>query len=277
MVGMLGGPPLPGSVVYEFGRTESLWSERAALTAASGQVALSGDTLVVGAPWEEGPGGITSAGAAYVFARINNIWTQQARLTAPTPADYDIFGAAVDIDGDTIVIGAPITFACCLGSATGSPADLSSSPTGEVFVFVRASGPGGATWVRQASLIGANANGGDSFGSSVAIDGDRILVGAPGEASNGNPSDNSLHGSGAAYLFVRTGGAWTQHGYRKAFNRDAGDHFGGAVAISGDTIAVGATDEASDGSSPADNSIEKAGAVYIQQIGARLAMPRLQR
>ncbi|HYF65652.1 MAG TPA: FG-GAP repeat protein [Herpetosiphonaceae bacterium] len=292
VAGMPNGPATGyEGAAYVFGRTNGAWSQQAYLTASNAKygdsfgfsVGIDGDIVVVGARWESSDGSgpsdesATDAGAAYVFERASGAWTEQAYLKAPNPEPYDIFGTAVAIDGGTIAVGAPHTSPCCLDARDGDPAEARSSSAGEVFVFVRG-GQGEAAWVRQAALNSANANGSDYFGVSVAIDGDRIVAGAYGEDSDGSgPADNSASAAGAAYLFVRASGAWTQHGYRKAFNPDASDYFGAAVAVEGAIIAVGATDESSDGSGPADNSLWAAGSVYVQRIGARLAMPVVMR
>jgi len=105
---------------------------------------------------------------------------------------------------------------------------------------------------------------GDMFAYSVAISGDRIVVGAPEEDSDGsNEVDNSAFTAGAAYVFVRDETSWSQQDYLKASNAGAGDMFGYSVAISGDTILVGAPEEGSDGSDEGDNSASLAGAAYV--------------
>src|SRR5205823_8813211 len=110
------------------------------------------------------------------------------------------------------------------------------------------------------------------FGDSVAISGDTVVIGAVGEGSaatgiNGNQSDNSAKRAGAAYVFFRNGSTWTQQVYLKASNTAAGDEFGRPVAISGDTVVVGAHWEASAATgvngNQADNSAPNAGAAYI--------------
>ncbi len=85
----------------------------------------------------------------------------------------------------------------------------------------------------------------DQFGYAVAVSGDTVVVGALLEDSNatgvnGDQADNSAIDSGAAYVFTRTGGVWSQQAYLKASNTGAGDQFGWAVAVSGDTVVVGA-------------------------------------
>jgi hypothetical protein len=153
-------------------------------------------------------------------------------------------------------------------------ADNSASEAGAAYVFVR----GGTSWSQQAYLKAPNVDGGDNFGVSLAISGDTIVVGADSERSNqttitnGNSAsaDNSAAAAGAAYVFARSGTSWSQQAYLKAANADAGDNYGYSVAISGDTIAVGARKEASNqtsitngSSASADNSAAAAGAVYV--------------
>ena len=127
------------------------------------------------------------------------------------------------------------------------------------------------TYLRQAYVKASNTGKDDRFGQSVAIDGNTLVVGAPGESSdsngvNGYQSDNSASYSGAVYIFTRAGTIWSQQAYVKASNPDAGDKFGTSVAISGETIAVGAPGEASKGGvlfAQTDNSAKKSGAVYV--------------
>ena len=125
---------------------------------------------------------------------------------------------------------------------------------------------------QQAYLKASNTDAGDRFGYSVAISGDTVVVGAPGESSNatgigGDQADNSVPEAGAAYVFVRNGVTWTQQAYLKASNTDAGDEFGYSVAISGDTVVVGAYGESSDATgvdgNQTDNTAPQAGATYV--------------
>lgn len=122
----------------------------------------------------------------------------------------------------------------------------------------------------------SNADSGDYFGVSVALaaDGNTLAVGAIGEASNarginGDQNDNTAAGSGAVYVFTRSGTAWRQEAYVKASNAEANDQFGSAVALAadGNTLAVGAYYEASNatgiGGDQTDNSAGGSGAVYL--------------
>src|SRR6478672_316566 len=125
---------------------------------------------------------------------------------------------------------------------------------------------------QQAYVKASNTGAGDRFGSSIAISGDTVVVGAQAEASaangvNGNQSDNSAPNAGAAYVFVRNGTTWTQQAYLKASNSGANDFFGISVAISGNTVVVGAQLEASAATgingNESDNSATNAGAAYV--------------
>ena len=125
---------------------------------------------------------------------------------------------------------------------------------------------------QQAYLKASNTDAGDAFGSSVAVSGDTVVVGAQRESSNatgvnGDQSDNSAAVAGAAYVFVRNGTTWTQQAYLKASNTEANDLFGISVAVSGDTVVVGADFEASNATgvngNQADNSASGAGAAYV--------------
>ena len=224
-------------------------------------IALFGDTLVVNARTEDSAAtGIdgtqtdnsaTDSGAIYVFTRASGVWTQQAYLKASDTNADARFGYWVDLEGDTLVVGAPL-----------------SDSTGTVYVFTRT----GGVWSQQAALKASNARAGDWFGSSVAVSGDTVVVGARFEDSgaqgiDGNQADSSAPDSGAAYVFTRTGGVWTQQAYVKASNTRAGHRFGFSVDLSGNTLIVGAPSEDSaatgiDGDQ-ADTSAPDSGAAYV--------------
>ncbi len=271
--------------VYVLVREGTNWSQQAYIKASNTEsndyfgwsVALSGDTLVVGAGYEDsgatgvngdqGDNGADRAGAVYVFVREGTNWSQQAYLKpSNTIADHR-FGWSVAISGDTIVAGA-------VGdpsNATGVNGDDSSTGapySGAAYVFVRE----GTNWSQQAYLKASNTEQYDLFGGRVAISGDTIIVGAQEEDSaatgvNGEQYSGDAAESGAAYVFVREGTNWSQQAYLKASNTDAGDSFGGAVAIAGDTVAVGAGGERSGASGvngdQDDDSVEYAGAAYV--------------
>ncbi len=127
---------------------------------------------------------------------------------------------------------------------------------------------------QPAYLKASNTEVSDLFGYSVSISGDTVVVGAHGEDSNatgvnGDQSNNQAHGSGAAYVFVRNGDTWIQQAYLKASNTDASDGFGAKVAISGDTVVIGAASEASGATgvngNQNGNGTPYAGAAYVFQ------------
>ena len=289
-------PGLDTGAAYVFIRNKSdQWIQEAYLKASNtgeddrfGEaVSISGSTVVVGA-WREDSADINNqiddsasdAGAAYVFVRAGlGGWTQQAYLKASNPDADDRFGEVISIDGETIVVGARGE-----DSSTrliNGPEDDNSLPeSGAAYVFVRS----GTSWSQQAYLKASNADSvpdpeddgedlnGDGFGVSVAVSGNFIVVGSDGEDSNatginGNQDDNSVPNAGAAYLFVRNGVTWSQQSYLKASNTGQDDLFSDAVAISGDTVVIGASDEDSNSTGLNGDQVNdlapNAGASYV--------------
>ncbi|MEZ5402007.1 MAG: hypothetical protein R2729_20205 [Bryobacteraceae bacterium] len=240
-------------------------------------VAASGETVVVGAPFEDsaatgvngdGTGdGSFDSGAAYVFVRSGGSWSQQAYLKASNPNPDDRFGSAVAISGDTIVVGAPKEDSVVVG-VNGNQFDNNAQQAGAAYVFVRA----GSAWAQQAYLKASNTESGDEFGRAVAISGDTAVIGATGEDSEatgvgGNGSANGAQLAGAAYVFTRLGTFWSQQAYLKASNTNAFDQFGWSVAISGDTAIVGAPGESSVATGANGNQLDNnsfaSGAAYV--------------
>lgn len=269
---------------YVFVRSGSGWTQQAYLKASNtdaedgfgASVSVSGDTVVVGAAGEAsnaiGVGGnqadnsASNAGAAYVFVRGGSDWTQQAYLKASNTAASDRFGVSVAVSGDTVIVGADGEDSNATG-IDGAQADDSASNAGAAYVFTRS----GNSWTQQAYLKASNTDQGDSLGISVAISGDTAVVGSSLEDSNatgidGDQADNSAVGSGAAYVFIRSGSSWTQQAYLKASNTDGADQFGFSVAISDDTVLVGAPAEDSSATgvdgNQSDNAAPAAGAAY---------------
>ncbi|HUS37565.1 MAG TPA: FG-GAP repeat protein [Verrucomicrobiae bacterium] len=239
-------------------------------------VAISGNTVVVGAQYEDsnstGVNGSQAnnsaidSGAAYVFVRDGTNWTQQAYLKASNTGAGDRFGYSVAVSDDTIVIGAVKEDSNSTG-VNGSQANNSAIDSGAAYVFVR----DGTNWTQQAYLKASNTGPGDLFADTLAISGDTIVVGAFQEGSNatgvnGNQANDNALGSGAAYVFVREGTNWAQQAYLKASNTQAGDGFF-KVGVSGDTIVVGAVFEASNAAgvngNELNNSAAKSGAAYV--------------
>jgi hypothetical protein len=207
------------------------------------------------------------AGAAYVFARTGGVWSQEAYIKASNPSKNGAFGDSVALDGDTLAVGSPHEDSGAPGvNATATGATKLDS--GAVYVFARdASG-----WAQTAHIKASNPDPGDFFGVSVALSGDVLAVGAPFEASdangiNGDQTNNAAANAGAVYVFVRSGGTWSQQAYLKAARSDAADRFGVRVALSGSLLAVTATGESSNatgiGGDQTNNMLGESGAVYL--------------
>jgi hypothetical protein len=274
--------------VYVFVRTGATWSQQAYIKASNseggvvgdqfgGSLTLSGDTLAVGARFEDssatGINGVQgdntagNAGAVYIFVRTGTTWAQQAYIKASNTDPGDVFGSSVALDQDTLAVGASAENSSATG-VDGDQSNNSATSSGAVYVFTRTA----TNWSQQAYIKASNTDDGDRFGTSLSLSADTLAVGASGEDSsdgriNGNESNDEAENAGAVYVFTRSGTDWTQQAYIKASNADAGDGFGGAVVISGDTLAVGASGEDSratgvDGDET-DDSAEDAGAVYV--------------
>ncbi|YCM43901.1 FG-GAP repeat protein [Verrucomicrobiaceae bacterium 227] len=229
-------------------------------------VAIDGDTLVVGAFREDsGSAGvdgdqfndeIDNSGAVYVFVRDGESWVQQAYLKASNPGDGDYFGSSVAISGDTIVVGAARESSSSAG-VNGEQDDDGFSRAGAAYVFTR----DGESWSQEAYLKASNPGANDYFGFSVDISGDLIVVGAYGESSLplNLLDDDVASNSGAAYLYRRTGGVWSQEAFLKAHNARELSNFGIAVAVSGETVLVGASLE----DDPQGAGLIDSGAAYV--------------
>jgi hypothetical protein len=209
------------------------WIQQAELTSSDGaasdnfgmSVAISGGTVVVGAPGHS-VGSNPDQGAAYVFVQNSDgTWIQQAELTASDGATLDYFGFSVAVSGGTIVAGAP-------DHTVGTNASQ-----GAAYVFVQS----GITWIQQAELISSDGGTDDYFGDSVAVNGSTVVVGAPCHTGIGQGCSATAHvGPGAAYVFVQSGTTWSQQAELTASDGSDRNFFGRAVAVSGGTAVVGA-------------------------------------
>jgi hypothetical protein len=219
--------------VYVFTWSGTLWS-LARIIATDGaindrfgtSIGASSDcnTLVIGAE-----GYSTSQGAAYVFTGSGSSWTQQTKLFASDGSEADHFGysAAASGDGKTLVIGA---YDKSIGLKLFQ---------GEAYVFTGS----GSSWTQQTTpLTASDAAAYDYFGTSVSASGDgsTLVIGAYGKQLGDNISQ------GAAYVFIKSEGSWSQQGSAlTASDGASGDHFGYSVSESGDgnTLAIGAYDK----------------------------------
>jgi hypothetical protein len=192
------------------------------------------------------------------------VWSQQQKLVGTGTngrVANDYFGARVAISGDTVIVGA------YMQGYDAAGANLLAS-AGAAYVFTRTTG----VWSQQQKLVGTGTNGrvvGDYFGVSVAISGNTVIIGDSWQDYDASGA-NLLTDAGAAYVFTRTAGVWTQEQKLVGTGtngRNASDYFGSAVAVSengasdGYTIGVGATGQSytSSGTSP----VSGAGAVFI--------------
>ncbi|HEY8474383.1 MAG TPA: hypothetical protein VIL37_17345, partial [Natronosporangium sp.] len=226
-------------------------------------VAIDGDTALVGADAAD-VAGTFNQGAVYVFVRDGDGWTQQAKLVASDGGQFDQFGISVALDGDTALIGtageaayvftrtgsswteqAKLTVAESM-SGFGIDVALASDTAlvgareadvdgrinqGAAYVFVR----DGDSWTQQAKLVASDGAAFDVFGDAIALTGNTAVVGAAFADPGGRD------GAGAAWVFTRAGDSWTERAKLVAGDSAAGDWFGSAVAVAGDTVLVGAT------------------------------------
>jgi uncharacterized repeat protein (TIGR01451 family) len=261
--------------VYVFVRSGTTWTQQAKLTASDAEasdvfgwsVALAGDTALVGAQWDNfGSNG--DQGSAYIFVRSGTTWTQQVQLTASDGAAGDTFGNSVALSDNTALVAAQQDDSArgsvyvfvrsgttwtqqqkLAGSAAGDQfgqsvalsgntalvgapnEDISgNNEQGAAYIFTR----NVTIWSQQAKITALDGTWGDYFGNSVALSGDTALVGAD-QSDDGVQADQ-----GAAYLFGRSGTAWTQQLKLIASVRAENDNLGWSVALSDDTALVGA-------------------------------------
>lgn len=241
---------------YVFVRSGGTWSEPTKLVAAvpqeydrlGGAVALSGETALLGGSQAHGFNPPQSgAGLAYVFVRHGAAWNQQAKLTGAGLAGGSAFGAAVALDGDTALVGAPT------GDAAGP------GVVGAAFVFTRA----GNGWTQQAELHAAGQASDDVFGSSVALDGDTAAVGAPID------THGDVYAAGTVTVFTRAAGTWTQQATLVATDPVSphGPHVGSALDLEGDVCVAGASHDTHSGGEWAGSAFvfERSGTSWSEQ------------
>jgi len=225
--------------VFIFERNDDAWVETGKIHANDRQpgdqfgvsVALDGETAIVGANGDDHPDG--TQGSVYVFVRNGDTWTQQAKLVgSEIDVDHPGFAAVgISIEDDTVAIGAATT-------------DMQGKDSGAVYIFVR----NGTTWTQQARLLPSDGKREDQFGSYTALDNDTLIVGAC------RCHDSNIEG-GAAYVYTRNGGIWTQQEKLSPGDGIPGDAFGVSLAIDGDRAVVG--------SSGGNQLGQGAGAAYV--------------
>lgn len=220
-VGAIGHSQSRGAV-YVFTRIGNAWTQQQRLTLPNGNandrlglsIALSGDTLIAGAPGRDAAQ--TDQGAAFIWRRSGSNWTQESTLLRAVPAQGDRLGWSVDIDGDIAVAGAP--------GAEG----VGSTDAGLVLSWARTQGG----WQVRPELGSPDVSQGAQFGTEVRLDGPRMLVGAPYDTVEGQ----NLRGS--AELYLLDDGNWVRRQRLLADNGTREDQFGTALALGGNIAGI---------------------------------------
>ena len=208
--------------VYVFERAGTTWSQKQKLTASDGgvdhyfgfSVALDTDAALVGAYWDDDRG--IESGSAYLFERVGTTWSQQQKFTAFDGATKDNFGNAVSISGNSVLVAARYD-------------DDRGTDSGSAYVFTRT----GTAWSLEQKITAPDGEANDYFGISAGLAGGQAVMGAQGDDDHGASS-------GSAYVFARSGTAWSQRNKLTASDGEAKENFGNMVALSGGTVLVGA-------------------------------------
>ena len=246
-----GGVLSAHSAAYFFTRTNGSWALDMQVRPSDPQTnktqllscALDGDYAVFGAVAKG-----SNEGAAYVFVHAGSVWSQLQTLIVEHPGGK--FGASVAIKGNTILVGtdsqsAAYVFTTSQGvyyqtaELVGNDGGVFGSSVAihkENAVFVNGTGGSvyyyannGQGWVQQQKLAPVDLTANSNFGSAIAVDGDRVLIGASNDA-----------GKGSAYFYEFSQGSWTPTKKIFAFDRADGDGFGQSVALLGFYAVVGA-------------------------------------
>lgn len=224
------------------------WIYQAKLTAADGSsydyfgrsVSIKGNRVAVGAPEQDSKG--NDAGAVYIFGvNAAGAWTQQAKLLAADGVAGDVFGSAVALSVDRVLVGAP------------GRDERGNTNAGVAYLFSRNAA---GAWVKAARLAASDPNYSSSFGTWVALAGDTAAIGAP------YARDGYYYSKGGVYLFKRnTKGAWPQS--RKVMANDSSYYFGRAGSLANGRLLVG---------NPNNSDVAStAGIAYIFELGGATA------
>ena len=233
---------------FVYVRSGGAWIQQARLVADDGSggdefafsLAISGDRIVVGARFAA-IGGVAGQGAAYVFERSGTSWTQQAKLAAADGAAFDDYGNAVAIDGDIVAVGAQ------------NAAVNGNASQGAVYVYAF-----DGAWNFESRLAASDGAAWVQFGRAVSVRGDSVLVGAVSATIGAN------QGQGAAYVYTRDGGSWSERARLVADDGEAWDGFGGAVSLDAGQAIIGASSNGAAGQGAA-YVFTGSGADWIQQ------------
>ena len=239
------GAPIPttgSGKAYIFGLSGGSWVEEAGLTASDGAINdqfgysvsmnADGSKVIIGARFDDAPN--SDQGKAYIFGLSGGSWVEEAGLTASDGAFNDQFGisVAMNSDGTKVIIGA---------SRDNDPTN-----SGKAYIF----GLSGGSWIEEAGLTASDADNGDEFGNSVAMnaDGTKVIIGAF--------NDDDPTRSGKAYIFGLSGGSWIEEAGLTASDADTDDRFGFSVSMNadGNKVIIG---------TPFDDDQDDSGKAYI--------------
>jgi FG-GAP repeat/Bacterial Ig domain/Fibronectin type III domain len=275
-------------VASVFVRAAGEWQLQAKLQAPDGAyndrfgtaVAISGDTIAISAPLRNGPNSVFYMGKVYIFTRSGSTWSLQSELIEEVPAYHSFFGQALALEGETLLIGADMV------------------GPGTAYLYTRS--PGG--WQREAQFRPSTAMNQSGFGRAMALRGGTLVVGAPGEGAAylfelqpggwqlqqrltsdesatllsfgwavalneqelliGAPSINN-EARGAAYLYRRSGDQWLLQSMLSASDDTKQLSYGTAVALSNDTLVIGAPNHHLEGYDVPN--LQSVGAAYLYQ------------
>jgi ELWxxDGT repeat protein len=216
------GAVADSGAAYIYHWNGATWGEEQKVTTPGGAyedfygatVAISGDYAIVGA--NAADGAAADSGAAFIYHRTGSTWGEEQMVTASDGATNDYFGCSVAISGDYAIVGAY--------AADGAEAD-----SGAAYVYHW----NGVTWGEEQKITASDATLGDVLGQTVAISGSYAVVGAP-------CADVTVSDTGAAYIYHWNGISWDQQKKITAPDGEDGLGFGDSVAISGDSLIVGA-------------------------------------
>ena len=219
-----------GGAVYVFQRRGEEWLPEARLLPVGGAaadefgtaIALQDDTLIVGSPGDDGTG--VNAGAAFVYRRDGGFWRLESILRAPSGVEFDAFGFAVGLSGDSAIVGAPFHDG---GDAEG----------GAAFMFERSE----EGWAAGTRLLPSDPLAGAWFGRAVALAGDFAVIGAPRfSLITHDGVANERFAIGKTYVFRRTPSGWVQHAGLLADDSSDGDDFGWTLVARPGMAVIGA-------------------------------------
>jgi LPXTG-site transpeptidase (sortase) family protein len=216
--------------VYIFARDGKNWKQEVILQPDDlrkedyfgGAVAIDGNVILAGTTFHDSFG-IPDVGAVYVFIGAKNNWFQQAKLIPTTPQFGGYFGASLDVDNNTLIIGA---------TEAGNPLQ---NDVGSAYVFEK----GAIGWTQVERLVPDDGRNGDFFGYSVSIEGDTIAVGA--SFKDPEYTGGRITSGGAVYIYGIGENGWAQEQMLALDSAAPFDYFGNAVDLYHDTLVVGAS------------------------------------